>query len=107
MWLKILVCPFVLGDEKKCIYAVTDVTQEHNDREKIAAAVVAAEQANAAKSSFFSSMSHDMRTPMNGIVGMTAIAKRCLGDPDGCWTASIRSISPPGICSASSTMCWI
>lgn len=82
MWLKILVCPFVLGDEKKCIYAVTDVTQEHNDREKIAAAVVAAEQANAAKSSFFSSMSHDMRTPMNGIVGMTAIAKRCLGDPD-------------------------
>ena len=37
MWLKILVCPFILGDEKKCIYAVTDVTQEHNDREKIAA----------------------------------------------------------------------
>ena len=25
---------------------------------------------------------HDMRTPMNGIVGMAAIAKRCLGDPD-------------------------
>lgn len=82
MWLKVLICPFCLGDDPKCIYTITDVTQEHQDREKIAAAVVAAEQANAAKSSFFSNMSHDMRTPMNGIVGMTAIAKRCLDDRD-------------------------
>ena len=80
MWLKVLICPFRLGGEAKCIYAMTDVTQEHNDREKIEAAVVVAEQANAAKSSFFSNMSHDMRTPMNGIVGMTAIAKRSLDD---------------------------
>lgn len=82
MWLKVLVCPFQLGNEPKCIYAITDVTQEHRDQEKISAAVVVAEQANAAKSSFFSSMSHDMRTPMNGIVGMTAIAKRSLDDRD-------------------------
>ena len=34
----------------------------------------AAVQANRAKSEFLSSMSHDIRTPMNGIVGMTAIA---------------------------------
>lgn len=80
MWLKVLICPFRLGGETKCIYAITDVTQEHQDQEKIAAAVVVAEQANAAKSSFFSNMSHDMRTPMNGIVGMTAIAKRSLDD---------------------------
>lgn len=82
MWLKVLICPFRLGGEAKCLYAVTDVTQEHQDREKLSAAVVAAEQANAAKSSFFSSMSHDMRTPMNGIVGMTTIAKRSLDDRD-------------------------
>lgn len=46
-------------------------------------------KANKAKSEFLSSMSHDIRTPMNGIVGMTAIAmanidnqervKDCLG----------------------------
>ena len=34
-----------------------------------------ANQANKAKSEFLSSMSHDIRTPMNGIVGMTEIAK--------------------------------
>ncbi len=34
----------------------------------------AAEHANQAKSEFLSNMSHDIRTPMNGIVGMTAIA---------------------------------
>lgn len=33
-----------------------------------------AENANKAKSEFLSSMSHDIRTPINGIVGMTAIA---------------------------------
>lgn len=80
MWLRVLICPFRLGDKDRCIYAITDVTKEHNDREKIEAAVVAAEQANAAKSNFFSNMSHEMRTPMNGIVGMTAIAMRNLDD---------------------------
>ncbi len=39
-----------------------------------------AEQANRAKSEFLSNMSHDIRTPMNGIVGMTAIAMANLGD---------------------------
>jgi signal transduction histidine kinase/DNA-binding response OmpR family regulator/HAMP domain-containing protein len=34
-----------------------------------------AEAANRAKSSFLSNMSHEMRTPMNAIIGMTAIAK--------------------------------
>ena len=33
-----------------------------------------AEQANMAKSEFLSSMSHDIRTPMNAIIGMTEIA---------------------------------
>jgi signal transduction histidine kinase/DNA-binding response OmpR family regulator len=34
-----------------------------------------AEKANRAKSDFLSSMSHEMRTPMNAIIGMTSIAK--------------------------------
>lgn len=39
-----------------------------------------ASRANRAKSEFLSSMSHDIRTPMNGIVGMTAIAAANLND---------------------------
>lgn len=38
------------------------------------------EKANAAKTLFLSSMSHDIRTPMNAIVGLTTIAERNLND---------------------------
>lgn len=47
--------------------------------------IVAAEeanQANAAKSAFLSRMSHDIRTPMNVIMGLVSIAQNHLGDPD-------------------------
>ncbi len=40
----------------------------------------AAVRANRAKSEFLSNMSHDIRTPMNGIVGMTAIAMSDIDD---------------------------
>lgn len=39
-----------------------------------------ANKANKAKSEFLSNMSHDIRTPMNGIVGMTAIAMTNMND---------------------------
>ncbi len=39
-----------------------------------------AKHANRAKSEFLSNMSHDIRTPMNAIVGMTAIAREHIGD---------------------------
>ena len=40
-----------------------------------------AEAANRAKTDFLSTMSHDIRTPMNAIVGLTSIAERNLEDP--------------------------
>ena len=43
---------------------------------------LAAESANAAKSHFLSTMSHDIRTPMNAIIGMTHLAKEHLNEPD-------------------------
>ncbi|WP_417341744.1 histidine kinase dimerization/phospho-acceptor domain-containing protein [Gordonibacter urolithinfaciens] len=45
-------------------------------------ALALAQSASAAKSQFLSNMSHDIRTPMNAIVGLTAIAKTHLHEPD-------------------------
>ena len=39
-------------------------------------------QANSAKSEFLSHMSHDLRTPINGILGMLAIMEKSQGDPE-------------------------
>lgn len=62
---------------------VTDVVrQEQNQKEELAAALVAAEQANAAKSDFLSRMSHEIRTPMNAIIGMSTIAAQSIGDDE-------------------------
>lgn len=41
-----------------------------------------AERANQAKTQFLSSMSHDIRTPMNAVIGMTDIAKKNINDPE-------------------------
>ena len=41
-----------------------------------------AESANKAKTDFLSTMSHDIRTPMNAIMGLTTIAEKNLGDAE-------------------------
>ncbi len=45
-------------------------------------AAVQAEEASRAKTRFLSSMSHDIRTPMNAVIGMTDLARRHMDDPE-------------------------
>ena len=47
------------------------MTAERRSKETLERALALAEEANRAKSDFLSSMSHDIRTPMNAIMGMT------------------------------------
>ena len=55
--------------------------QEAQLQEDVRHALALAQTANAAKSQFLSNMSHDIRTPMNAIVGLTAIAGAHLNEP--------------------------
>ncbi|MGN0673624.1 MAG: response regulator [Anaerovoracaceae bacterium] len=58
------------------------IKKERQQETALQAAFDAAEAANKAKTEFLSNMSHDIRTPMNGIIGMTAIAIAHLDDKE-------------------------
>lgn len=70
------------------IYTIyTDITdlkelqnQLERQSEQLTFALAMAEEANRAKSDFLSQMSHDIRTPMNAIIGMTSIAEMHMDD---------------------------
>ncbi len=52
------------------------VSYKIREHEKLQAALKAAETANASKTVFLSSMSHDIRTPLNAILGYTVLSRR-------------------------------
>lgn len=66
-------------DHKTVCMVRADVTDmlaaERRSKNALEKALALAEEANQAKSDFLSSMSHDIRTPMNAIMGMTALAE--------------------------------
>lgn len=74
------------GVAKLVLLAIQDVTtlKENELRNRIALkeAFEAADEANRAKSDFLSHMSHDIRTPMNAIMGMTAVATMHIDDKE-------------------------
>ncbi len=79
----VLVSPETESEDFLVVFRNVDreVRDRRQKAEALQTALDAAERAGRAKSVFLNSVSHDIRTPMNGIIGMTAIAAAHMNEP--------------------------
>lgn len=80
-FLETIYCTAIQGEEKLVVY-ISDRTEERQTQNRLKSALDAAEIASKAKSTFLSSMSHDIRTPMNAIMGLVALLKQEADNPE-------------------------
>lgn len=69
------------GEGEACLWMVEDISAREAAEQALHAAKEAADKATHARSDFLSGMSHDIRTPMNSILGMSMLALRTDLDP--------------------------
>ena len=67
-------CTLVQG-RKKLVFYISDRTKERKTQDSLTEALQMAKAASEAKSAFLGSVSHDIRTPMNAIIGFTTLLK--------------------------------
>ena len=88
-----------VNGKKKYILVMSDRTSDWKMNQALSEAVRAAETANRAKSMFLSNMSHDIRTPMNAIIGFTTLAVSNIDDKKRVRDYLVRFFHPATICS--------
>ncbi|MGN0941738.1 MAG: PAS domain-containing sensor histidine kinase [Selenomonadaceae bacterium] len=76
MWLKVFVSQTGTGDEKRLVIALIDISAGKLYEKQLKYAKTAAEAASKAKTIFISNISHEIRTPINGMLGMLELAER-------------------------------
>ena len=81
-WFHIIAMGSEVEGRTKYILVISDRTADKQINQALSDAVAAAETANRAKSTFLSNMSHDIRTPMNAIIGFTTLAISNIDDKD-------------------------
>ena len=75
-WFRVVVFCTDIQGEKKYVMDLSDRTEDKVINQKLEDAVHTAENASHAKTAFLNNMSHDIRTPMNAIIGFTNIAMK-------------------------------
>ena len=81
-WFHIIAMGSEVEGRTKYILVISDRTADKQINQALSDAVAAAETANRAKSTFLSNMSHDIRTPMNAIIGFTTLALSNIDDKE-------------------------
>ena len=81
-WFHIIAMGSEVEGRAKYILVMSDRTADKQVNQALSDAVAAAETANRAKSTFLSNMSHDIRTPMNAIIGFTTLAVSNIDDKE-------------------------
>ena len=81
-WFHVIAMGSEVEGRTKYIFVMSDRTADKQVNQALSDAVAAAETANRAKSTFLSNMSHDIRTPMNAIIGFTTLALSNLDDKE-------------------------
>ena len=76
LWFRVVVFWTDMQGEKKYILDLSDRTKDKKINQRLEDAVHTAENASRAKTTFLNNMSHDIRTPMNAIIGFTNIAMK-------------------------------
>ncbi len=74
-------CTLMQGRPKLVVY-ISDRTRERRSENNLSEALKLAQVASDAKTSFLSSVSHDIRTPMNAIIGFAALLRSEADNPD-------------------------
>jgi len=70
------------GGKARVVYALLDVTHQVAVERERQEALEEAHRANAAKSNFLAKMSHEMRTPLNGVLGVAEVLEQLIIDDD-------------------------
>lgn len=93
-WFHVLVYRTDINGSDKYIFVLSDRTKEKQMTLTLKSALEIAQNANQSKSNFLANISHDIRTPMNAIVGFSILLSRDADKPD-----KVRDYTKKIICS--------